>query len=275
MQLQNSAALPWTLADIPFADISREKVCGDEQLFFVLASASLVEAGSDLYTRNLVEHFGDDSAVGLWLAGRWEQEELQHGRALRTYVEYAWPEFDWELADRRFLAEYSRYCSMEELEHSRALELAARCVVETGTATLYRAIHDYTDEPVLKNLTARIRADEVRHFKYFYRYFNEYNDSEGNGRWRILDALLRRIHEIRGEDADCALRHVYAVRYPGRPVDSADFRNMSTLARTLVMRNASADMMVKMFLKPLDLPARLQPFVRVPLAKAMQRFLLH
>jgi hypothetical protein len=241
----------------------------------VLASASLVEAGSDMYTRNLIEYFGADSGVGRWLTDRWEREELQHGRALRAYVEHAWPEFDWELADRHFLAEYSHYCALEELESSRALELAARCVVETGTATLYRALHDYTDEPVLKDLTARIRADEVRHFKYFYRYFNEYNGIEGKGRWRVLEALLRRIGEIRGEDADCALRHVFAVRYPGRRPDSSEFRSMSMLARTLVMRNASADMMVKMFLKPLTLPARVQPLVRVPLAKAMQRFLLH
>ena len=39
---------------------------------------------------------------------------------------------------------------------------------------------------------------------------------------------------------------------------------------TLVRRNLSADMCVKMLLKPLDLPARIQPGVHYPLAKITQ-----
>lgn len=267
--------LPWTVATLPFERIDHDRVRGDEDLFFVLAGASFVESGSDLYTRNLVDYFGD-SPVAQWLANHWEPEELQHGAALRAYVEHVWPEFDWSAAYAGFLAEYSQYCAVEALEARPALELAARCVVETATATLYRALQDYAREPVLKELAARIRSDEVRHYKNFHRYFNQYNDSEGNGRWKILEALVRRVAEVRREDADCALRHVFAVRYPGRDPRSAQFQHISSLARALVMRNASAEMMVKMLLKPLALPARLQSCVQVPLAKAVRRyFMLH
>ena len=38
----------------------------------------------------------------------------------------------------------------------------------------------------------------------------------------------------------------------------------------LVRRNLSADMCVKMLLKPLDLPAKIQPGVHYPLAKITQ-----
>ncbi len=59
---------------------------------------------------------------------------MQHGRALKRYVETAWPDFAWDDAYRDFLAEFLRFCSVDQLASTRALELAARCVVETGTA---------------------------------------------------------------------------------------------------------------------------------------------
>jgi len=269
----NATALPWSVATLPFDRIDHARVRDNEDLFFVLAGASFVESGSDIYTHNLVEYFGE-SPVAQWLAQHWEPEELQHGRALRAYIEQVWPEFEWDEAYSRFLAEYSTYCAVEQLEPTPALELAARCVVETATATLYRSLQDYASEPVLKELAGRIRSDEVRHYKYFHRYFNEYNLSEGNGRWKILEALARRVAEVRREDADCALRHVFEWRYPGRSTDSAQFHRISALARGLVMRNASAEMMVKMLLKPLALPARVQGCVQMPLARVVQHYLM-
>lgn len=263
----------WTLADIPFDRIDRDKIERDENLFFVLVGASLVESGSDIYTELLVEHFGEHSEVSQWLATQWESEELQHGRALRQYVEHAWPEFAWSETQRAFLAEYSTYCSPLMLEPSRALELAARCVVETGTAALYRALHDYTDEPVLKQLAANIWSDEVNHYKHFYFYFNQYNQHEHNGRWKITKTLINRLAEIRNEDADCAVRHSFATAYPNESCDSEHYRAVSSNARTLVTHNMTSSMMIKMFLKPLDLPARMQPYLHVPLTKVVSRFL--
>ena len=67
-----------------------------------------------------------------WLSGQWEPEELRHGAALKRYVQTAWPEFDWNAAYRGFFEEYSRCCGIEAFAGTRALELAARCVVETG-----------------------------------------------------------------------------------------------------------------------------------------------
>jgi hypothetical protein len=90
-------------------------------------------------------------------------------------VQTVWPEFDWEAAYASFFSEYSRLCTVEELEDDRALELVARCVVETGTATYYQTLRDLTDEPVLAELTEHIRTDEVQHYKHFYRYFKEIN----------------------------------------------------------------------------------------------------
>src|ERR1700730_1568303 len=72
--------------------LAHERVREDALLFYILASASFLEITSDLYTRNLVEFFRRDSEVIEWLENGWESEELQHGAALKRYVETAWPE---------------------------------------------------------------------------------------------------------------------------------------------------------------------------------------
>jgi hypothetical protein len=156
----------WQIRDINFDAIDFAATRADETLLAIIASASMIESASDVYTANLVQYYSTDSEVRDWLTGQWEPEELQHGRALRAYVERVWPSFDWERTFKSFVDDYSNYCVVEELGPTPALEMAARCVVETGTATLYRAIDQYAREPVLRDIVRRIAEDEVRHFKH-------------------------------------------------------------------------------------------------------------
>jgi hypothetical protein len=266
--------LPWTLESLPFDRIELDRIRPCEELFFLLCSSSFVESGSDLYTRNLVEHFDGDTELQTWLGEHWEREELQHGRALATYVRHVWPEFDWDAAFQAFWNEYSAVCTSEELEPDRGLELAARCVVETGTASLYRALNAIADEPVLKQLTDHIRRDEVRHYKHFYRHFTLYRERRPLGRLRLFRVLLRRVREMKSEDSDIALRHVFRARYPDRAGDMAECRRVTARARDLLRRHIPADMLVKMLLKPLALPAKLLERLERPLAKITEKLLL-
>jgi len=262
-----ATAMPWRLEDIDLSRIDPSLVESDEALFFLLCSASFIESGSDLYTRNLIEYYQDDPDVAGWLGSRWEPEELQHGRALRAYIEHVWPDFDWQSAFDSFFSEYSQRCTLEEFEPTKALELAARCVVEMGTASLYRSLAAYAPEPVLREITTHIRTDEVRHYKYFYLYFNRYNAQEGNGRMKVLRALVRRLLEIRNDDAECSIRHVFNHRHPGQANDKAAIDRIHAACRRLVQRNVSPDMSVKMFLKPLNLPPRMQHGLEAPLTR--------
>ena len=270
MHTDSTHVMPWRVEDIDLSRIDRRKAASNEHLLLLLCAASFIESGTDLYTSNLSTYFNDDPEVSDWLNNEWEPEEMQHGRALKTYINHVWPEFDWDTAFKNFFAEYSLTCSVEDFEKTRALEMVARCVVETGTATLYRAINECSDDPVLKQLTDNIRTDEVRHYKHFFRFFKKYNRIEGNGRFAVLGALLRRVMEIKNEDSEIALRHVFAIRYPERAHDTAHNRELAARVNALVRRNLSADMCVKMLLKPLDLPARIQPSVHYPLAKITQ-----
>lgn len=275
-------AQTWSVADVPYHRIERDQVRHDEALFFVLAGASLVESDADVYTEVLQSQFAG-TAAGRWLQEHWQPEELQHGRALRRYVETVWPELPWQLTYDGFHDEYSQYCSPDQLAPTPALELVARCVVETSTAALYRAIGNYAREPVLKQLVHRIRDDEVRHYKYFHRFFSEQNRRGGRqgataqgdvyGRWPILKTLVGRLAELRNEDADCALRHVFLQTYPDESTASPHFAMVSRAARGLVMRNISPDMMVRMLLLPLRLPTPLRNSLQRPCAGVVRRFM--
>ena len=100
----------WSLDDIPWHAIRHDAVANSEAFFYLVASASLMESATDLYTENLIEFLAGDDEVTSWLEHYWLPEELQHGRALRRYVETAWPEFEWEPAYLRFVEEFRPFC---------------------------------------------------------------------------------------------------------------------------------------------------------------------
>ncbi|SKB97768.1 ferritin-like domain-containing protein [Luteibacter sp. 22Crub2.1] len=270
-----ATTLPWTLEQLDLSRIDVEKVRHNEDLFLLLCSSSFVESGSDLYTHNLVDHFAGDDELQAWLRDHWEHEEMQHGRALAAYVRHVWPEFDWDEGFRNFFAHYGSVCTAEELEPNRGLELAARCVVETGTASLYRALNDVTDEPVLRELTNHIKSDEVRHYKHFYQHFRIYRKRDGIGRFSTLRVLVKRLSEIKNEDSDIALRHVFNVRYPEKAHDDAEFRRVTSKAEGLLKRHIPAEMTVKMLLRPLDLPAKMNAMLEWPLTRITEKLFLH
>lgn len=267
--------LPWSVSDIDYASIDVEMVRDNRTLFYLLTAASFIESGSDTYAGNLATYYAHVPEAATWLARHWESEELQHGFALRRYVEHVWPEFDWPRGYQRFFDEYSQTCSIDNFERSHALEMAARCVVETGTATYYRALEQASDEPVLRDLTRRIANDEVRHYKHFFRYFNALNGQERIGRARVLGALARRLLEIKNEDAEIALRNVLRVERNQEDVPERDVRALNSQCSAVVRRNLPLEMTVKMLLRPLHLHAGLERFIRRPLVAAVSRVMLY
>ena len=266
---------PWRLSDIDYAAIDRPQVTNDPTLFTLVTMASFVETGSDLYAHVLVSYFDEDPEVAGWLAQSWEHEEVQHGAALRQYVEHAWPDFDWQTVYDTFFEEYAKTCTLPDLEPSHGLELAARCVVEMGTATLYSSLHDYVQEPVLKDLAARIYADEVRHYKHFYRYFRRYQQRERHGRWRVGRTLAKRMFASRDDDGYCAYRHVWrATRTSEGSSVERDYQAFLDRVGALARRHAPRELPVDMLLRPLQLPAPALSGAKA-VARTIYRFWLH
>ena len=261
----------WHWQDLDYASIDVEQVRASDELFLLLCSASFMESGSGTYTRNLIEYFADDPPVAAWLNDHWEPEELQHGRALKAYVQHVWPEFDWEAAYADFFSEYGKLCTVEELEPTRGQEMAARCVVEMGTTTYYQALNAVCSEPVLRDLTWRIRTDEVQHYKHFYHYFLQYRQRDGLKRWQVAAALWRRVAELRQSDADVALRHAVSWRFGDA---RQDYAAMSKRVFAMMAHEYPIELAVRMVMKPLQLSNRLQRWAERPVAALTRRLLL-
>src|SRR5690606_17141516 len=137
----------------------------------------------------------------------------------------------------------------------------------TGTATFYHALSEQADEPVLAGIAERISAEEVGHYKHFYRYFRQYRDTERPGRMRVFGAVRRRVLEARNSDAECPLRHAYRSRHGAR-ASKADFKALCNRLGKQLRRHYPVSMAAKMALKPLDLPPGLSRAIQGPVARA-------
>jgi hypothetical protein len=236
----------------------------------MIAAASFVEATTHLYTQNLIDYFADDVEITAWLEAHWLPEELQHGRALRRYVELAWPDFDWEAAYQQFLPEYAAQCAHDGVEPNRTREMASRCCVEMGTAGYYRTLSRLTDDPVLIEITKRIAEDEVSHYKHFFRYLKKYQAREGERRPGIARALWNRLRMTDGADSRMAMAHIYRARHPGQSFDARHYRRFRRASRPMVQPYFPYRMCVQMLLKPLRLGPRVQR-IALPVFEALAK----
>ncbi len=273
MHDSNITTTPWNLEHVPYIDINLTKVQEREDLFYLVAAASFVEIAADLYADNLVRYFDDNIEIMDWLENSWKPEEMRHGHVLRAYVQHVWPAFDWEQAYAAFFADYSRLCTLDELEPTRCLEMVARCVVETGTSTFYESLAMQSSEPILAGIAAHIRADEINHYKHFYQYFRKYLAIDPTGRLRILGALKRRLLEARNSDAETALWHVYSVHQGKMSADKTQFKVLCTQLSKQVQRHYPITMATKMLLKPLNLPHAVTRAIQGPVARTTAWFL--
>jgi hypothetical protein len=265
---------PWSMKDIPYHALDRERVRDDTLLFYIIASASFIEITSDHYTRNLTAFFEGDPEIVDWLQNHWEPEEMQHGASLKRYVQTAWPDFDWEEAYRGFMAEYGALCGKERYASTRALEMVARCVVETGTSSFYRMMAEIADEPVLRDLTSKISLDEVRHYKHFYHYFLRYQESEHQGRTAVFKTLWNRVMEIEDEDTFISFKYIFLSRNPGAEFRRQDYDDYRAGVRRIGKAHFPYDMALKMFLKPLGLGPSIGRMVLPPAVAATRLLLL-
>jgi hypothetical protein len=263
----------WSLDSIDWRSVQPGAASADDALFYLVAGASFMEITTDLYTENLIDQFSDDDEIAGWLAQQWLPEELQHGQALRRYVELAWPHFDWEGVYRGFLEEFKAYCTADGLQPTRSREMASRCVVEMGTASYYTTLSRLSPDPVLADLTRRIAADEIRHYKHFYRYFRRIRASENTGRIAISQALWARLAMLDGEDSRVVSKHLYLSRHPTGHFDDRTYRRLRRGSRALVRPHFPHRMCVRMLLKPLGLGPRAHHVV-APIVESLARALV-
>ena len=186
----------WKLDDIQWSGFDASKV--DPALLSAIKAASLVEYNASDYVTYLKRVFRNAGAQTLADLERWGKEEIQHGLALGRWAELADPAFDFQDAFARFRAGYRapHFASDDDvsIRGSRRGEMIARCVVESGTSSYYSAIRDSTAEPVLKEVAARIAADEFRHYRLFFETLHK-QDEPDLPIWKKLWVAVSRVSE--------------------------------------------------------------------------------
>jgi rubrerythrin len=204
----------WTLDDIAWDRFERGKV--DDALLRIVKAASLVEHNGADYAQYLCRVFHDDAAFQT-VAKRWGDEEVQHGKALARWAALADPNYDFAAASQRFTAGFRvDVNAAASVRGSRAGEMIARCIVETGTSSYYTALAEASREPVLREICQRIAADEFRHYKLFYGILKRYLTIENLGLWGRLRIAAGRIAET--DDDELAYAY-YAANENAVPYD--------------------------------------------------------
>ena len=204
----------WTLDDIPWERFDRSKL--DPDVVRIVKAASLVEYNGGAYAHHLCRIFHDDIDFQR-MAQRWGEEEIQHGRALARWAGLADPSYEFDFAFDRFQAGYRIDFDRDASRRgSRSGEMIARCMVEVGTSSYYSALRDSVQEPVLKEICRKIAADEIRHYRLFFKNLGRYVERDRVGLWRRLRVALRRIAEA--EDDELAYAY-YAATETSHPYD--------------------------------------------------------
>ena len=168
----------------------------------------MVELNGRDYADYLCNVFCGDPGIQR-LARDWAQEEVQHGRALGRWACLADPDFDLESAFARFIDGYRLDVEApQSVRGSRTGELVARCIVEVGTSSFYAALGEASEEPVFAEVCRRIAADELRHYRMFYKALKQYLERGKIGRLRRILVALGRIFE--SQDDELAYAHFAA-----------------------------------------------------------------
>ena len=245
----------WYYQDIPYSNIEPKKIKDNDFLFYLIVSASFIEITSDVYEKNLSKFYQGDEGAVQWLKNVWEIEEIQHGEALRTYINHVWEDFNWDAAYRRFLDYYLPLCTPEEFQDTRAKEMLARMVVETGTSTFYKALERYAEdkeEPVLAQIAHNISKDEVYHYDMFEKIYDRYNEMEKLSKEEIVKVIYHRLKMVDAEDGRLAYRAIYEELH-GDSFKDEYYEEHKKRARSFAKEFYPYKMAIKMLLRPLHL----------------------
>jgi hypothetical protein len=245
----------WTLDDVDWSCFDASKVT--PELLASVKAASLVEYNAPDYVSYLKRVFRDAPASTIRTIEHWGEEEIQHGLALARWAELADPSFNFRAAFARFRGLYrpAHFVSGEgSVRGSRRGEMIARCVVESGTSSLYSAIRDASSEPVLKEVAGRIAADEFRHYRLFYDILTSESEPE-LPIWRKLWVAATRVNESDDDELACAYycANVLPAEMPAKPYRRRLYARLYQHKVMAFYRRHHIERLVKMVVKPAGL----------------------
>jgi hypothetical protein len=245
----------WTLDDVDWSRFDASKI--KPAMLAAVKAASLVEYNAPDYVTYLKRVYRGAPEATIRNIEHWGEEEIQHGLALARWAELADPSFDFARAFARFRTLYRAAHftgSGGSVRGSRRGEMIARCVVESGTSSLYSAIRDASEEPVLKEVAGRIAADEFRHYRLFYDILQGETEPD-LPLWRKLWVAVTRVNESDDDELACAY---YCANVPSEELGAKPYRRRvyAKAYQEKIMafyRRHHIDRLVKMVAKPAGL----------------------
>lgn len=251
----------WRLEDIDWGAFDATRV--DPALLAVIKTAALVEANAADYVAYLEGVFAGDEEFCA-AARQWGEEERQHGAVLARWATLADPSFDFDKALGCFRANYHiPVGEAASVRGSRAGELIARQVVETGTSSFYSAIRDAAKEPVLKEIAGRVAADEFRHYKLFADHAHRYPPL---GRAEAARVAGERFAEATDEELGWAWYAANVAPQPaGGPADARRYARRYNAQVARLYQRAHVENGVRMLLRAVGLRPRGPLFVGMSL----------
>mgnify|MGYP001194032393 CR=1 FL=1 len=243
----------WTLDDIDWQAFDASRINPD--ILRAVKAAAMVESNAPDYVTYLCNVFADRPEVKA-VVEQWGAEESQHGLALARWAELADPGFNFDAAFARFREGYGiPVDAVASVRGSRAGEMIARCVVESGTSSFYTAIKDATAEPVLKQIAAHIAADEFRHYKLFYDQFRQLKEEVPS---RLARARIAYGRVAEADDDELAYAYYAANVAPdaGIPYDRARFAAAYERRALGLYRRRHTDRLVSMIVKAIGFAPR-------------------
>lgn len=241
----------WSLETLNWSQFDATLV--DPEVLAVVKTASLVEARAADYVTYLCNVFVDDPDF-LAAIAQWGREERMHGAALAQWAQRADPQFDFEAALAAFCKGFPLPVeTAHSIRGSRAGELIARQIVETGTSSFYSAIRDAAREPVLKDIAHRIAQDEFFHYQLFRNHYTRYQKVAPLSLWEKIKIAVTRFQE--GDDDELGYAYFAANVLPYNP--NADYAahdyGAEYWARALKWyRRAHTDAALRMLLRAIE-----------------------
>lgn len=240
----------WRLDDIVWDRFDRAQL--DPKIVAIVKAAALVELNGGAYAHHLCRVFDGDPAFQA-AARRWGEDEVRHGQALGRWAGLADPQFDVAAAFARFRAGYRiDFERGQSRRGSRAGEMVARCIVETGTSSYYTALRESVQEPVLQDICRRIAADEFRHYRLFRRKLLNCLEREPIGLWPRLRIAVGRL--VEAQDDELAYAY-YAANETALPYDRRRCSGTYARGSFALYREPHIARAAKMIFKAVGLPA--------------------
>ncbi|MBS0272102.1 MAG: ferritin-like domain-containing protein [Proteobacteria bacterium] len=188
----------WKYEDIDWSLFDSSKV--NPEIVRIIKAGSVIEHNGSDYGRYLNNVFENDPVLRKEIQS-WSADEIKHGKVLADWVKLADPSYDFEARFKAYVKGFPIDTQTKEsIRGSCGAELLTRCMVEIGTSSFYTAVKDATDEPLLKQICAKIAADELRHYKLFYKHFQRYQVKEQLNFFKRFKVTMSRL--LLGEQDD-------------------------------------------------------------------------